>query len=154
MRRTIVGVLAVLALAGCSASTKGTPASSTPATSDTPNIVGTAQPGTPIVDTPTVQPDLAPSDFTITVKITKQDCFGSAGCIIVYQINPQYMGPVDVSTGTWDVTYTVTGGDSPQINTFTMTDGEASVDSAETIQTPTTTVNLIAKATSVDVASP
>lgn len=89
-------------------------------------------------------------DFKITVKILEKKCYGSAGCLVTFRIDPQYTGaPLDPSV-TWLVTYEVRGvEDGPMVNTFEVTGDEASFDSEENAQTPTTTVKLSVKVTEI-----
>jgi hypothetical protein len=74
-----------------------------------------------------------PEDFTIDVKILEKQCFGSAGCNVVYQIDPTYTGATPLTGRTLTVVYEVTGSEyGPQINNFQVNaDGSASVDSTE-----------------------
>lgn len=89
-----------------------------------------------------------PKDFQINIRVTKQDCYGSAGCNITYQIDPHYTGPKDLKQ--WEVTYEVDGGDSPKVNTFTIdASGTASFDKSEFVQTDSSTPHLTGKVTSV-----
>jgi hypothetical protein len=68
-----------------------------------------------------------------------------------YQIAPDYVGDVDISSGSYEVTYRVLGGeDGPQINTFTLDSGTASFDQEESISTPSSATSLRAEATAVD----
>jgi hypothetical protein len=102
-----------------------------------------------IAETPAEMPK--PADFKIKVKIKKKECFGSAGCNLTYQIAPDYVGDVDISSGSYEVTYRVLGGeDGPQINTFTLDSGTASFDQEESISTPSSATSLRAEATAVD----
>lgn len=90
-----------------------------------------------------------PADFTVKIKTRKKECFGSAGCIVTYRIVPAYSGlPFQ---GSYDVTYRVSGDESgPSVNTFTIDeDGQASFDSEETADTPSTHTVLKAKVTEV-----
>jgi hypothetical protein len=93
----------------------------------------------------------AAADFRIRLKVKRKTCFGSAGCNVTYRIVPTYVGSEDLSSGSWDVTYVVRGGeDGPQTNTFTMTDGEASFDSEELVSTRSRDTKLTVKVVSVD----
>jgi hypothetical protein len=65
----------------------------------------------------------SPSDFTITVLITKSNCFGSAGCNVQYEISPAYVGAGGVTKQPFRVFYNIVGGDSPQSDSFTITNG-------------------------------
>jgi hypothetical protein len=88
--------------------------------------------------------------WIIGLKIRSKECFGSAGCNVEYQINPQYWGSGDLH-GSWDVTYKVTGGDDgPIINTFTVKNGRASFDADEFVSTASSTTKLHAKAIRMD----
>lgn len=108
----------------------------------------TESPPAPTFATPNNLP--APADFKITVKIKQKQCFGSAGCDLVFQIDPHYIGTQDISSLSLSITYEVSGvQDGPQINTFTIVNGTASFDSSETAQTTSTTFHLTAKATDV-----
>lgn len=90
-------------------------------------------------------------DWVIKLKIRSKECFGSAGCNVGFQIDPQYLGFADVSTGTYDITYRVDGGeDGPMINTFQLEDGQASFPSEELASTPSSTTKLRARVISVD----
>lgn len=64
-----------------------------------------------------------PADFTLAVKVLGQHCFGSAGCSVTYTVDLTYAGGEIEPGKTWDVTYTVTGGDDPQIDTIQLTRG-------------------------------
>lgn len=90
------------------------------------------------------------SDFALKIKIKEKECFGSAGCVVVYQINPNYVGLEDASTGTWDITYKVTGGEDAIVNTMTLEDGSFSFDAEESVSTPSSGSVLKAKVMSVE----
>src|SRR4051812_30464552 len=67
------------------------------------------------------KPGLQPSDFILTVKVTRKKCFGDAGCNVSYRI--------DLSTTfklkpglRFLVTYEVVGmRDGPEVDNFTIT---------------------------------
>lgn len=64
-----------------------------------------------------------PTDFKLTVRVVKKDCFGAGiPCSVEYKINVAYGGKdLDPDT-TWLVTYQVSGmEDGPAIATFTLT---------------------------------
>jgi hypothetical protein len=92
-----------------------------------------------------------PSQFDIKVKVLKKQCFGSAGCNVVYQIDPTYTGTTPLPQQTMTVVYEVSGDESgPSTNNFTIQrDGKASYPSQETASTPSSRVTLTAKAVSV-----
>ncbi|MBT9276120.1 hypothetical protein KMZ32_18760 [Phycicoccus sp. MAQZ13P-2] len=94
--------------------------------------------------------DLAPADFKLGVKIKRRKCFGSAGCNVTYVIEPEYVGFADVSTGSYDITYEVSGvEDGPAVNTMTLEDGTMSFDSEESASTTSSKAKLKAKVTDV-----
>jgi hypothetical protein len=64
-----------------------------------------------------------PADFQIKVLVTKQDCFGSAGCNVQYEIDPIYIGYATLTKKTFRVFYSINGGDSPKSDSFTVSDG-------------------------------
>lgn len=90
-----------------------------------------------------------PSDFKIDLRIREKECFGSAGCIVTYQINPRYTGTTSLGDGAYDVTYEVTGGEDPIINTFQIDAGSASFDEEEEVDTQSSAVKLRARVTAV-----
>jgi hypothetical protein len=95
-------------------------------------------------------PILKAEDLKLTVKTTKKDCFGSAGCNVDYQIR------LAVAEGTklpdsCDVTYQVTGLEDPQTATLTLTsDGKYTQDDWQSGQTKHSNDILKAKVTEVE----
>lgn len=76
------------------------------------------------------------ADFTVGVVVTEQKCFGSAGCIYRYTINPQYLSAKPLPDET-TVIFKVTGGDQDQVGNFTIDgDGTATFDRETTIDGP------------------
>lgn len=66
----------------------------------------------------------APEDFTLDVVVTSKQCFGSAGCSVVYDIDASWPAYAD---GDYDVIYEVRGGeDGPVIDTLEVTGDEYS----------------------------
>ncbi|MFI6228865.1 hypothetical protein ACIBCR_16300 [Micromonospora echinospora] len=116
------------------------------APSTTPATTSAAPPPT----TPAMSyPTPLPGSFTLTPKILKKQCFGSAGCNIEFRIEVSYAGlPLDPSK-TYEVTYEVKGGEDPLINTFELTGTSASVQETESISTERKTDKLTATVTSV-----
>lgn len=77
--------------------------------------------------TPRVTPPV-PTDFSVGVIVTEQQCFGSAGCNYRYTINPQYLSAKPLPDKT-TVIFKVTGGDQDQVGNFTIdSDGMAKFD--------------------------
>lgn len=148
MTRTLAALVSVLALSGCAASPSGKPVASP---SESKPSWLTASPG---ASSYSVDPaDLKPEDFRLRVKILRSECFGSAGCSVSYRIVPQYTGAEDIESldGTIEVTYKVTGGEDPMVNTLTIDGGRASVSEEEVLSTSSSTYRLKARATEVSV---
>jgi hypothetical protein len=119
-------------------------------------VVGTRNEPLPSLQAQTTAPPApsftpGPADFRLTLKTLKKACFGSAGCNVTYRIQPTYIGTETLEPGTeYEVTYEVRGGqDGAQTNTFTLQDGNASVDSEEFLSTTSSGTKLTAKVTDV-----
>ncbi|OLT92850.1 hypothetical protein [Mycobacterium syngnathidarum] len=118
---------AALALAGCVSPDR---VSTNPA--DTPRWDAAVSSSTP---SPVATPPTA-ADFVVGVVVTEQKCFGSAGCIYHYTINPQYLSTKPLPDKT-TVIFKVTGGDQDQVGNFTIDDGgTATFDRESTIDGP------------------
>jgi len=63
------------------------------------------------------------SDFSLDLKITSKQCFGSAGCNLQWKVGLNLVGSVELrDSDTWSITYEVRGvEDGPQIETLTVT---------------------------------
>jgi hypothetical protein len=87
-------------------------------------------------------------------KILEKQCFGSAGCNITFRVQVDYVGPAALDSGTrYEVTYEVRGvEDGPQVNTLTIQDDQASVDSKEFASVPSSATKLKVVATDVSEA--
>lgn len=93
---------------------------------------------------------IAPRNIKLGLNTRSQQCFGSAGCNVTVQVNPDYVGNQDVSTGSWEITYEIRGGeDGPIIETMTLTDGTFSFPEEQSLSTTSAGVKLRAVATSV-----
>ena len=92
-----------------------------------------------------------PDDFTVDTKILEKQCSGSAGCSITFRIVPQYVGSQSFpEKGTTEVTYEVTGGEDTITNTFEIdSDGTATFDEEEFVDTSSSSKKLTAKVTDV-----
>lgn len=138
-----VALAAVAALTGCQSSTSAatkTVTTTVTVTADgaTTDSTDTATDESTPTDETSTTPDVSAADFTLTPKILKQACFGSAGCNVTFRVTPVYSGPSLPSDATVEVTYEVVGSEDNYSNTFTMSgDGQASVDSEESVSTKT-----------------
>ena len=91
----------------------------------------------------------SPEHFRLDVIVVEQQCFGSAGCRVVYTLKPTYVGPVSLSGTSFTVVYQLSGGEQPQVGHFTVTNGTATVDHETTINTPSPESKLTAIATQI-----
>jgi hypothetical protein len=98
--------------------------------------------------------DLKPADIDLSVKTTKKDCYGSAGCLVEWRIvvaaDKSKLGS---ESDSWLVTYEVRGvEDGPQVNSFTIY-GNGKYDAEEVKGSASTTsskAKLSAKVTEVE----
>lgn len=155
VRRAIMSAAGVLilstSLVACSAEEPASSAA-TPAATVTVTETVTTIPDAPeeteetVADTSFVP---KPSDFKIGIRIRSKECFGSAGCNVIFQIDPQYVGSQSLGDGAYDVTYEVRGGSDTIINTFQIDGGSASFDEEEMADLRSAGVRLTAKVTDV-----
>lgn len=93
---------------------------------------------------------IAPRNIKIGINTRSQQCFGSAGCNVTVQVDPDYVGTQDASTGSWEITYEIRGGeDGPIIETMTLTDGTFSFPEEQNLSTTSSSTKLKAVVTSV-----
>lgn len=98
---------------------------------------------------PTPGPTPSAADFTLTPKITDQECFGSAGCNVVFHVAMDYTGPVLSESDTWLITYEARGGeDGPLIGTLRLR-GERFDANNETVSTASSAKKISIKVTDV-----
>lgn len=92
-------------------------------------------------------------DIVLKIKVTKKQCFGTAGCLVDFRIDTlTYNGEAMDKGKTYEVIYEVKGLKDPYTNTLTLNgDGTFEYEKEENGQTSTTTVSLKANVTSVDV---
>lgn len=95
------------------------------------------------------------TDFELTLKITKKECFGSAGCNVGFETLLNYLGTGAEPNSSWDITYDITGAEDPYTNTMTTTFGDDGVhgkyehEDGEMLQTPKSSSKLVVSVTSV-----
>ncbi|MFC4590992.1 hypothetical protein [Sphaerisporangium corydalis] len=90
-----------------------------------------------------------PSEFRVTIKVIKSECFSSAGAIVTYRAQLAYSGNSLPEDKTFTVSYKISGGQDPATGAIDVTGDEISRPAQETIQTPTCTSALRAKVTQV-----
>lgn len=94
--------------------------------------------------------DPKPEEFTIGVVVTEKECFGSAGCIVTYDIDLNYLGPGLDPDGQWTLIYEVVGGEQQRIGSLTLRgDGQITYDGQESIDTVSEGDVLTARVTTV-----
>lgn len=93
-----------------------------------------------------------PAEIKLTIKITKKQCFGTAGCLVDFRIdNLSYIGEPMDKDKSYEVVYEVSGLKDPYTNSLTLNgDGQFEYQKEENGQTPTTKVKLAAKVVSVE----
>lgn len=102
----------------------------------------------PVDDAEPVAP--APTDFEVNLKVTSKECFGSAGCLVTFVIDPVYLGDTSTLEGQWTVTYEIEGTqDGPYINSFDLDGDSVYYDKEEMVQTPSSSSKLAAEVTDV-----
>lgn len=91
-------------------------------------------------------------DIVLKVKVTKKQCFGSAGCLVDFRIDTlTYTGEDMDKNQAYEVIYEVKGLKDPYTNTLTLNgDGSFEFEKEESGQTATTKVALKAVVSSVD----
>lgn len=93
---------------------------------------------------------IAPRNLKIGLKTRQKECFGSAGCNITVQVDPNYVGNQDASVGSWEITYEIRGGeDGPIIETMTLENGTFTFPEEQFISTSSTATELEAVVTEV-----
>lgn len=150
-----LGIVVFLLFTGCTAlvAMVGSSVDDNASTSDPGSVASSATPKpAPKASTPSkpVYDEPVPGDILLTTKVLEKACFGSAGCNITFRIEVTLGKLLDPSK-TYEVTYTVTGGEDPYINTFTITGDQAQVESEEFVSTDRD-LELAATVTGVNVA--
>lgn len=93
---------------------------------------------------------LAPRNIKLAVRTRSKKCFGSAGCLVEVQVEPSYVGNQDVTSGSWEITYELRGGeDGPVIETMELVDGTWSFPSEQNLDTPSSGTVITAVVTAV-----
>lgn len=112
MFKPIIVLAAALLAAGCTSSTTSAGSEASPMGSEEPVAETTA---------PAPEETVSKDDFQIKLKVTEQQCFGSAGCNVT--VKPKLSGDFDSlpAEGTVDITYKVSGDESgPVIETISL----------------------------------
>lgn len=143
----VVGIGVIGALA---ANTAKTPVAAT-TTHRAPAAPATTEPAK-------TYPTPALTDFALAVKVTKKQCFGSAGCNIEFTIDLAYNGPALEPNSSWDVTFDLQGTEDSYTSTLHMTvddtglHGTYDQDGDQLVQTKSSKTVLKAAVTSVTAA--
>lgn len=91
----------------------------------------------------------APSDFAISIQVLSKKCFGSAGCVLTYRIQPTYTGPTLDDDQELTVTYEVSGGEDAHIDSFEVKGARVRHDRRDVIRTSSSASTLSARVTRV-----
>jgi len=100
----------------------------------------------------------AAKDFELNIKTTKKECFDSAGCLITFEVELNYLSSGAEPGTSWDITYDITGAKDPYTNTLTTTfdpdglHGTYAHETDEMVQTKSSSVKLAASITAVNEA--
>lgn len=121
---------------------------------DAPGITTVADvPATTTAPAPAKARALEAADIKLDVKITKRECFGSAGCVVQFKIRASVaLDVLAASDRDWTVTYEVKGvDDGPQVAELTLhPDGMYDQDGYQSGQTPSRSTKLKATVTDVE----
>jgi hypothetical protein len=151
-------VLAVCGLAGIGALVGGNDTTTGVVTTRDPTPAAATAAPTPTGELGVATPEpaqaavLTKADVHLTVKITRQKCFGSAGCNVTYTVEAGWPGDLVAIGDTYLVTYEVWPvEDGPAINSLTIMDADQyESDSAETASTTRRVKSLKIKVTDVE----
>ncbi|MFF8932328.1 hypothetical protein ACF1AO_34255 [Streptomyces longwoodensis] len=126
--------------------------STTTSSSSTPDDVVT-----PAADEAAPEPsyaELAPTDFTMTLRTTERHCFGSAGCNVTVEPRLTYLGLTDDidPDAVYEITYQIKGDESgPVIETAELSDRTSLNFTPSLIQTVSAGTKVSAEITDVTV---
>jgi hypothetical protein len=99
---------------------------------------------------PTTGPTLSASNLTLTPKVIKKHCFGSAGCNVEVKVEVGYDGPTLSPDDTWEVVYEVKGDeDGPIIDSFELTGDRYDQDEIS-VSTKSNKTKISVKVTSIE----
>lgn len=96
------------------------------------------------------------SDWTLKLKTTDKQCFGSVGCNVTVRVSPEYSGSGTVASlpnsGTIDITYKLSGDESgPIVGTATVQLADETVqDQEESLSTRSSGTKVAASVTDVE----
>ncbi|MGX1970894.1 hypothetical protein [Streptomyces kronopolitis] len=95
------------------------------------------------------------TDFTLSMKTTKKQCFGSAGCAITVEPNLSYVGAISLDPEkTVSITYEIHGDESgPVIQTMELSDRDRLTYTPVSISTADRSTKVTAEITDVTVSS-
>lgn len=138
----VAGLAVAAAMVGCSSD------NTSPVGGGIPVGTSTTQAPPPVNNITYHQPTV--TDFVLTVRILKKQCFGAAGCNIQYRIDMVYGGPALDPGKTYEITYEVRGGEDVKINTLRVTGDQYERDEIEFGGAKNSTAELTAVVISVN----
>lgn len=140
----VVAVIVISVIASSGSDTGRKTVSGTPGAAA--DQVATSEPSTAAADRATPKP----SDFALRVKTLDKQCFGSAGCNVVYRVELAYHGPTLDPDTTYEVTYEVRGPeDGAQVGTLEVTGTKYTEPDEVVASTSSASTKLTAKVTEV-----
>ncbi|WP_245641248.1 hypothetical protein [Streptomyces megasporus] len=129
----------------------GPTATASASSSPTEDVAATAANEEPTPEPP-VYADLTPDSFTITLRTTAQQCFGSAGCNVTVEPDLSYVGLSDDidPDATYEITYEIKGDESgPVIGTAKLSERTTLNYTPSSISTASSDTKLSVKITDV-----
>lgn len=110
-----------------------------------------------VVTSTTTEPPPAPAfspgvkDYTVTLKVLKKECFGSAGCLITYRMGLTYNAATDpAEDSSYEISYKITGAEDEIIGTIITHGTKFEVPDEETLSTKSTHYTLKVIVTAVE----
>lgn len=88
-------------------------------------------------------------DFTVTLKTTSKQCFGSAGCNVTVEPDITYSGVTGLDGVTCDITYEITGDESGTVVETAIGDAESVSYYPTMLSTPSSSTEVDAKVNDV-----
>lgn len=137
MRTPLLAVV-LLTLAGCSSGSPPAPAPDPSATVAAASTTAAPSPS---------HVGLTAEDVTLKVRITQRQCFGSAGCNVTFEVEPNVRDYSLIARGeSYSVTYSVSGPqDGDTIGTITLHDDHTARVTSVLVQVANAKVKLVPK---------
>lgn len=157
-----IGAVALLTAYGAGAGSADDTTSTSASSPSSTTVAGGDTVVTPTQEETTAEPVEEPApavyndppskkDFSIRVKTTGKECFGSAGCLVDFKVKLSYSGTLDLDPDkTYDITYDIRGAEDPYTATLEASGDTYSVPAEENISTTSSASTLRAVITDVE----